>query len=131
MWFLFENFIIWSLWTFDIFHVWWARLATCSSVCQSLRPARPWQEPENETRAAVFKEKRFPEIPWRHLCWFCPSPDFNKNNVELPHLGDSMSKVREKRSTSKSRFFYEMWMIIRQLDDFDRFMNNFWNFGLF
>ena len=32
--------------------------------------------------------------------------------------GDSMSKVREKRSTLKSGFFFnEMWKIIGQLDD--------------
>ena len=48
------------------------------------------------------------------------------------HMGDSMSKVREKRSQSKSGFFYEMPKIIRQMDDFGRFLNNFFfNFGEF
>ena len=43
-----------------------------------------------------------------------------------------MSKVREKRSTSKSGFFFnEMWKIIGQIDDFDRFFNNSCNLGVF
>ena len=46
-------------------------------------------------------------------------------------LGNSMSKVREKRSTSKSGIFYEMWKIIGQIDDFDRFLNNSCNLGVF
>ena len=47
-------------------------------------------------------------------------------------LGDSMSKVWEKRSTSKSGFlFNEMWKIIGQIDDFDSFLNNSCNLGVF
>ena len=43
-----------------------------------------------------------------------------------------MSKVREKRSTSKSGFFFnEIGKIIRQIHDFGRFLNNFCNFGVF
>ena len=48
------------------------------------------------------------------------------------HMGDSMSKVREKRSTSKSGFFFnEMWKIIGQIDDIDRFFDNSCNLGVF
>ena len=39
----------------------------------------------------------------------------------IAHLGNSMSKVREKRSTSKSRQF--LWV--------GPFLNNFWNFWVF
>ena len=47
-------------------------------------------------------------------------------------MGDSMSKVREKRSTSKNGFFKnEIWKIIGQIDDFGRFFNNFCNFLVF
>ena len=49
-----------------------------------------------------------------------------------PCMGNSMSKVREKRSTSKSGFFFnEIWKIIGQIDDFDRFLNNFCNLAVF
>ena len=55
---------------------------------------------------------------------------------DLAHLfGDQirpMSKVREKRSTSKSGFFSnKMWTIIGKIDDFDRFLNNSRNLGVF
>ena len=46
--------------------------------------------------------------------------------------GDSMLKVREKRSTLKSGFFFnEMWKIIGQIDDFDHVLNNSCNLGVF
>ena len=46
--------------------------------------------------------------------------------------GDSMTKVREKRSMSKSGFFFnETCKIIRQFDDFGRFLTTFNNFGMF
>ena len=48
------------------------------------------------------------------------------------YKGDSMWKVREKRSTSKSGFFVdEMWKIIRKFDDFDRFLTTFGILGCF
>ena len=47
-------------------------------------------------------------------------------------LGDSMSKVREKRSTSKSGFFFnEMWKTTSQIDDVGRFWTTFVIFGCF
>ena len=43
-----------------------------------------------------------------------------------------MSKVGEKKvNVKKWIFFDEMWKIIRQIDDFGRFLNNFCNFGVF
>ena len=43
-----------------------------------------------------------------------------------------MSKVREKRSTLKSGFVFDKILkIIRQVDDFGRFLNNFCNFEVF
>ena len=49
------------------------------------------------------------------------------------YKGDSMSKVRDKRSMSKSIicFVEEMGKIIRQMDDFGPFLNNFCNFRVF
>ena len=41
------------------------------------------------------------------------------------HMGDSMSKVREKGQSQRVDFFYEMQKIMRQMDDFGRFLNNF------
>ena len=52
--------------------------------------------------------------------------------LKCGQLGDSMSKLREKRSTSQSGFFFnEMWKIIGQIDDVDPFFNNFCNYGVF
>ena len=46
--------------------------------------------------------------------------------------GDSMPKVREKRSSSKSGLFFdETCKIIMQFDDLGHFFNNFCNFGVF
>ena len=60
---------------------------------------------------------------------FCPL--FSSRSIPL--LGDSMSKVQEKSSTSKSGFFLnEMWKIIRQFDDFGCFfLITFYNFKVF
>ena len=46
-------------------------------------------------------------------------------------LGNSISKVREKRLTPKSGFF--LWNVKdnRQIDDFGCFLNHFYNFGCF
>ena len=38
---------------------------------------------------------------------------------------------RKKVNVKKWIYFDEMLKIIRQFDDFDRFLNNFWNFGVF
>ena len=51
--------------------------------------------------------------------------------VSMWPVGDSMSKVREKRLMSKVFFLNEMWKIIRQIDDFGSFLNIFCNFGVF
>ena len=41
-------------------------------------------------------------------------------------------RSEKKRSTSKSGFFFnEMWKILRQNDNFDRFFNHFCNFWVF
>ena len=42
-----------------------------------------------------------------------------------------MSKVREKSQRQKVDFFYEKLKIIGQIDDFDRFLNNSCNLGVF
>ena len=71
---------------------------------------------------------------WRtskSLYWFKSYGNFSEW-VDFAYWGDSMSKVREKRSTSKSGFFFnEMWKIIGQIDDFDRFLSNSCNLGGF
>ena len=72
---------------------------------------------------------------WMKEYWKCllhPLGQFLFTKILKVQLGDFMSKVREKRSTSKSGFFfYEMWKIIGQIDDFDRFLNNSCNLGVF
>ena len=50
----------------------------------------------------------------------------------LSDLGDSMSKIpRKKVNIEKWIFLNEMWKIIGQIDDFDRFLNNSYNLGVF
>ena len=39
-------------------------------------------------------------------------------------------RSEKKGQHQKVDFFYEMWKIIRQIDDFGRFFNNFCNFGV-
>ena len=46
-------------------------------------------------------------------------------------MGNSMSKVREKGQHAKVDFFYERRKIRGQTDDFDRFLNNSCNLGVF
>ena len=53
------------------------------------------------------------------------------NQSMIIHVGDSMSKVWEKRSMSKSGFFWWNVKDNRQKDDFGRFLNNFCNFWVF
>ena len=40
-------------------------------------------------------------------------------------------RSEKKGQCQKDDFFDEMWKIIRQIDDFGRFLNNFCNFGVF
>ena len=52
------------------------------------------------------------------------------SNCQLPRA-IPCQRSEKKGQRQKVDFFYETWKIIGQIDDFDRFLNNSCNFGVF